>query len=143
MDYDENFEEDVLVTSEAKDKFREGLRQYSPPDIVPQLLLLYDNLVSLGKSRHAIISSYAQLPQLVHMNMKLLSVVIFYVVKFKSYKPIKEIPESDISTFLEEYYAIILGKNIRDYDKKVTPQFKFNVKINFSSYLKVLEKHFT
>src|SRR5437762_10815113 len=127
--------EDIKLTTEKYNTFLVTDIKSFHPDIVPQALLLNEYLKPLDKARKDWIDTIKFWPDIAYINMKLLSYVIQYLIKYGS-DPTDD-SDTNITEFLEPLYFDILvdldkGKNI---EKKLTPAFKNNLKIDFVSYL--------
>ena len=125
--------EEQQLTTQIKNPYLENLRNLHP-SIAPQLLRLYAYLQVLPAStRENHINKLKNFESIAYMNMKLLSLVIIY---YQTYGV--GTTQQNVSDYLETKYKEFLleSTNILDVDKKLTPDFKRNVKINFASYLK-------
>lgn len=124
-------EEDQLLIQTKK--YIENIRNLHA-SIAPQLLKLHAYLQVLpNRVRENHINKLKNFEAIAYMNMKLLSLVIIYYQIYGVQNT-----QQNLNEYLETKYKEFLLEStyILDIDKKMTPDFKRNVKINFASYLK-------
>lgn len=127
----ENIElDEAQLVVQEKDKYLESLKSLNPA-IYNQLAKLLSYLGSLSwTTRQNEINALKTFEPLTFMNMKMVSLVILYANSL----------EQDPNVFLEDKYKDLLleSTSTLDIDKKLTDEYKRNVKINFASYWKKL-----
>lgn len=130
-------EETELVVQE-KDKYVENIKTSLPPQVYIQLIKLLGYLNTLPfKIRINHIDKLRRFEPIAHMNMKIVSLVILYYQEYGV-----GTTQENLNLFLEPKYKELLLETTStlDVDKKLTPEFKRNVKINFGSYWEKLKR---
>jgi len=147
-----DFEVETTVLKN-KDDFINTVLRYGDTEIEGQTIALLNFLEPLGENAKKYVTKYMKVSELSFMNMKILSVAIFYYNTFGTYIPIPERPESNLDVYLEDKYENILyniynekggrssgAKVYKNIENLMTEENKLNIKINVASYLTFLEQ---
>lgn len=126
--------EETELLIQRKNTYLEKLKNLHP-SVYPQLIKLYSYLQDMGMSSSIIetqVDRLSKFEPIAFMNMKLVSLVIQYNLDFN-----RDSTLESLELYLESKYREIIleGAYTLDVDKKLTPEFKRNAKINFASYL--------
>lgn len=134
------FEEDVdELVSQNIDKIFENIKTFHPE--TSQQLILLSKYLKNSPRRDAYIKMFAEMENLINMNMYTLYLAIKYYETFGVSKPDPTRIETALEYFLQDgdkYTDILVNSNIKDLVKKNTPEFQFNTKISLASYLRLL-----
>lgn len=130
-------EETELVVQE-KDKYVENIKTSLPLQVYIQLIKLLGYLNTLPfKIRINHVDKLRTFEPIAYMNMKIVSLVILYYQEYGL-----GTTQENLNLFLDSKNKELLleSTSTLDVDKKLTPEFKRNVKINFGSYWEKLKR---